>query len=161
MTRPTPSGANRGVIPGVQPPMPGYGSSWPAAESIPGVEARLRVRTIAAARVTGFVQMHPAVVHDATIAGPKLDAVDRHVVVERKRHGKRPVDIRPIGRDDERLGHGENQVGLPEPPAIGELRWLGRSAGLPGSQPVSAHRPRISFSMTESRAASRNTPAPG
>ncbi len=97
----------------------------------PSHEAGPGIGLVATPRVAGRVQMDAAVVHDATVAGPELEARDGHVVIQGERQGETPVDILSIGREVERLGHRQDEVGLTESPTIGEprrARQIGRIA---------------------------------
>ena len=52
-----------------------------------------RVGKIATPSVAGRVQISPAVVHDAPVAGTELDAVDDEVAANIERHGEGPIDV--------------------------------------------------------------------
>src|SRR5579872_1562281 len=68
--------------------------------------------------------------HYAPVRGPELHSPDVALLSEPCRNNKTLINVVTVGRHVEGTGHGEDQIGLSEPPAIGkmrrwgELRWI-------------------------------------
>ena len=60
--------------------------------------------------------------HNASCSGTKLQGANPFAFRQVQRQHEIPIDVLALGRDFKRLRHLHNEVGLPELPALGELR---------------------------------------
>ena len=84
--------------------------------------ARLRCRGIEFAARAFVIEKEHRVMHDALVAGMKLDGGDEFVLGRGDRDDKVLQDVRAVGWHGEWLGHLHHEVGFSKQPALGELR---------------------------------------
>ena len=112
----------RAVVPVTQPPVYAAGDRKKPTHDSGGVEALARGRPCHLAGCPRRIEKEPGVVDDAPVAGPKLDGGNRSILLQTARDDEAAVDILAVGREGEGLGHFEDEIGLAQLPAIGELR---------------------------------------
>ena len=109
----------------------------PSAEVDEAADARVHaavagflVARVDLARFSAGVGLEQAVVHDAAGSGPELDGAHPFLFFCADRGYKIAVDVGAVGGNAVRLLHFDNQVGLAELPALGQVGRRGQLRGV-------------------------------
>ena len=92
------------------------------ARRVHPLEPWSRLVQIPLTQLACLVQQDPRVMDDFAVARPEFDRLDVLPLVDRHRQDEVAEDIVPLGRNRERLPHGDDEIRLPQLPAVREPR---------------------------------------